>query len=395
MRLLDKYIIYSSVFSLFTEDFSFHYIIDWKLFYILLLSNFILLSINKRLTVHKNIVILLLFFLIHGVVNFIVFLNPISSLIAQFLGISISSIFFYNLIKIYKTPILFKTYLDVALILAIIAIPMFYFNINTFTYNRLNGILTEPAHYAAIMLPAVYVFLRQKKYYKLSIIVFTILLTKSSVGFIGLFLITILPLLKVKYFLKYALLTIILIAIGAYYISTKWNEPISENESNTIVRRLKQTNESSTASYTGKFKEDTNLSSYAFLSNLYITQQIFFHKPLGTGLGSYKHEYDKYYEKLSPPKYLVTMKQTKMNRTDANSLFFRIIADFGVFGLIMLGYFFYRSFTIFRVDKNILIQGAFFYLIIKLIREGHYFPPEFYFFLLIFLSNHDENTSYS
>lgn len=395
MRFLDKYLIYSSIISLFTEDFSFHYIIDWKLFYVILLSNFLLLSYRTKLSVNKNLLILLSFFLIHGAINYLLFLNPIKSLFAQFLGISISSIYFYNLIKLYKTEILFNKYLDIAFIIAVLAIPMYYLKINVFTYNRLNGILSEPAHYAAIMLPAIYLFLKKKKYFQVSILVITIFLSKSSIGFIGLLLMVVIPLVKVKYFKKYFLLVVLTLGFITYFLSSKWDLKIDENNSNKLVRRLKQTKESLDASYTGKFKKYTNLSSYAFLSNFFITKEILTHKPLGTGLGSYQYEYEKYYKGLRPPEYLITLNQSKINKTDANSLFLRIIADFGIFGLLMIAYFVLRSYNVFRKDSKVLQQGTFFYLTVKLIREGHYFPPEFYFFLLIFLKNSDEDTACS
>ena len=104
---------------------------------------------------------------------------------------------------------------------------------------------------------------------------------------------------------------------------------------------------------------------------------------------------EKNYKFLSPPKYLITLKQSKINKTDANSLFLRLIADLGVFGLLMILYFFTRSFNVFNKESKIIQQGAFFYLLVKLIREGHYFPPEFYFFLLIFLKEFDEDITYS
>lgn len=395
MRLIDKYLITSSVFAIFTENFSFHYIIDLKLFYIILIFNFFVISYKYRVTVNKNIIILLSFFIVHGLFCYLIFQNPIKSLIAQVIGISLSSIYYYNLIKIFKIKKLVDEYLKLSLLIAVLAIPMFYLGINVFTYNRLNGLLTEPAHYAAIMLPSTYLFLRKKEYLKLAIIVITIFLSKSSVGFIGLFLILVIPLIKIKYFLKYSVFVIIIILGSAFYLSTKWNNKINENESNTVVRRLKQTQESFKATYTGKFKKNTNLSTYAFLSNSFITQQIFIHKPIGTGLGAYKHEYDKYYEKLKPPQYLIKLNQSKINRTDANSLFLRMIADFGIFGILMVFYFVLRSYNIFRDDKKMIQQSSFFYLFSKLLREGHYFPPEFYFFLIIFLKNPDEDITHS
>lgn len=395
MRLLDKYIIFSSIFAMFTEDFSFHLGIDWKLFYLILSINFVLLVVKKSFSIHKNLFILLSFFLVHGIVMYLIKGNSITSLIAQLVGISFSSIYYYNLLKIYGTKVLFKEYQQIALYIAALALPMFFLNINVFTTGRLNGIMSEPAHYAALMLPALYVFFRQKLFLKSIVILVTIILSKSTIGFIGLFLILVIPLLKVKHFLKYSIIALIITIIGGYYISSKWNEKTNEKEGNVYVRRVKETKESLSAVYTGKFKKYTNLSSYALLSNTFITQNIFFQNPLGTGLGSYKQEYEKRYEKLHPPKYLVKLKQSKINSQDANSLFLRITADLGVFGLLIVLYFAFRSINLFQKDDKVIQQSAFFYLIVKLLREGHYFPPEFYFLTLVFLKDFDEDNTYS
>lgn len=395
MSSLDRYLIFSSVFAIFTESFFVHYIIDWKLFYLILISNSLLLAYKYTLTVHKNLFIILFFFLIHGILMYLLFLNPINSLISQLLGIGISSIFYFNLFKIYSLKPLVKVYKNLAFFIALAAIPMFYFKINVFTFNRLNGILTEPAHYAAIMLPALYFFVREKSFVKALIILITIFLSKSSVGFIALTFMLIIPLIRVKYFLKYSIVAIVILLVSGVYIGSKWNEKIDENESNKIVRRLKQTQNSMESIQTGKFAKDTNLSTYAFLSNLFVTKETFLSKPLGAGLGSYRHEYEKVYPKLTPPPYLVQLKQSKINKTDANSLLFRMIADLGVFGLLIFFYFVYRSAIIFQKDTKVFQQGSFFYLITKLIREGHYFSPEFYFFVFLFLDSSDEYITHS
>lgn len=395
MRWLDKYILFSSVFALFTESFTFHYIIDWKLFYLIVLSNLILLGTRKKITIHANIIYVFIFFIIHGIVFYIWYQNPIKSLLSQLIGIGISSIYYYNFLKHYGTKLAYDAYLKLTLILAVLAIFMFYFGIHVFIYNRLNGILKEPAHYVAIVLPATYVFFRNKEYLKFALVLVTIFLAKSTIGYIGLVLVMILPLLKVKHLVKYLWIVGIILAGSVYYISTQWNKPIDENESNVLVRRLKETKESLNAVYTGKFKKFTNLSSYAFLSNSYVTRKVFLSKSLGAGLGSYPYEYDKYYPELKPPPYLIKYKQSKINRTDANSLFLRLTADLGIFAFLIILFFIYRSVKLFKNDKKIIQQSTFFYLVLKLIREGHYFPPEFYFFLLIFLKDFNEDTTYS
>jgi len=395
MRLLDKYIIYSSVFALFTEDFSFHYIIDWKLFYLIVITNLSLLSIKNKVFIHKNLIYIILFFLIHGILFFLLFKNPIKSLFVQLIGISICSIFYYSLIKNYTAKKMFDVYLQVALIVAVISIPMFFLNINVFTAGRLNGIMSEPAHYAAIMLPAVYVFLKKKSFLKLSIILLTIMLSRSSIGYLGLALILVLPILKLKLFFKYSFIVLIILCSCFFYLKSVWNKPTDDAGGNVLVRRIKETNESLNSIFSGKFQSHTNLSSYAVLSNSFITTQILINKPFGSGLGAYPYEYDKYYGLMKPPEYLVKLKLSKINRTDASSLFLRMLGDLGFFALIIVLYFIYRGVKVFSVDKKVIEQGSFFYLIIKLIREGHYFPPEFYFFLIIFLKDFNENTAHS
>ncbi|MGY0407896.1 MAG: O-antigen ligase family protein [Polaribacter sp.] len=336
------------------------------------------------------------FLLIHGIIMYVLLRNPISSLFAQLIGVVLSSFYYYNFIKLYKTKLIFHMYLNIAFYIALLAIPMFYLNINAFSSSRLNGLLSEPAHYAAIMLPAVYVTLRTKLYFKFLIILITILLSKSSVGYIGLFLILFVPLLKLKYFLKYSIVIFIIFGFSFYYIYSQWKIPFDDNNGSGLVRRIKQTQESIAAINTGKFKEDTNLSSYALLSNTFVSKNIFFHYPLGAGLGSYKYEYEKIYPDLSPPKYIVDQNFSKINMHDANSLFLRIWADLGIFALLIIIYFIYRSYKLFKNDDKIVEQSTFFYLAVKLLREGHYFPPEFYFFLLIFLKDfNDENITHS
>lgn len=395
MRWLDKYILYSSIFALFSENFVFHYVIDWKLFYLIIGFNFILIATRRKLTINKNLFILLGFIIVHGIISYVWLNNPIKSLVAQILGISFCSIYYYNFLKHYGTKVSFQKYLEVAFLIAILAIPMFYANVNVFIFNRLNGILTEPAHYAAIMLPATYAFLRGKKYFKFVIVLTTIFLSRSTIGYIGLVLILIAPLLKERYLIKYAWIALVIIASSVFYLSTQWNKPVSENDGNALVRRLKETKESINSISNGEFQKYTNLSSYAFLSNAFIAKNIFSDKPLGTGLGSYPYEYDKYYSLMKPPPYLIELNQSKINRTDANSLFFRTLGDLGIFAILFFVYFAYRSIKIFKSDKKIFQQSSFYYLVVKLIREGHYFPPEFYFFLLIFLKDFDEDTAYS
>ncbi|MBC3845737.1 O-antigen ligase family protein [Winogradskyella echinorum] len=396
MGKVDKYIINSSIFALFTEDFVFHFIIDLKLFYLIVIINSLLLIYKKSFVINKNHLLIVLFFIVHGVIMSIFVSNVVLSLFAQITGICISSFFFYNLLKTYGKECLFEAYLKFAFVIALLAIPMFYLRINVFVGgDRLNGILNEPAHYAAIMLPAVFVLLKRKSYFKFGLIVTTILLSKSSMGYLGLLLIVFIPMIKAKYLLKYLGVFLVISLSSIYYLSSNWDKPTNREDSNVFVRRIKETTESFEEGLKGKFKNGVNLSTYALLSNSFISIKSIKDYPLGTGLGSYPNQYEKYYPLMTPPKYLLTLDQSKINKFDANSLFLRFFVDLGVFSLFFIVYFVSRSIKLFKTDNSDIQQATFFYLIVKLIREGHYFPPEFYFFLLIFVKNFDKDITHS
>lgn len=394
MRQSDKFITYSSIFALFTEEFNFNYIIDIKLFYVIILINTFLLIHKRRFSINKNLFLIIFFFLAHGIIMSIFVDDIILSLIAQIIGVSVSSFFYYSLLKAYGKNYLFELYLKFAYVIAFIAIPMFYLRINVFKdADRLNGIMTEPAHYATIMLPALYVFLRQKKHLKCVLILITILMSKSSLGYLGLLLIIVVPMIKLKYLIKHLSVLLVVLMSGVYYVNSKWDQLSNREDDNFFVRRIKDTYESLNAGYNGDFDNNTNLSTYALLSNAFIAKESFKRYPLGTGLGSYTNQYEKYYKLMNPPEYLLQSKLSKINMYDANSLFLRFFVDLGIFSLFFVFYFFIRAKRIFKKNDKIIQQGVFFYLILKFLREGHYFPPEFYFFLLIFLKNFDEDTT--
>lgn len=394
MRQSDKFITYSSIFALFTEEFNFNYIIDIKLFYVIILINTFLLIHKRRFSINKNLFLIIFFFLAHGIIMSIFVDDIILSLIAQIIGVSVSSFFYYSLLKAYGKNYLFELYLKFAYVIAFIAIPMFYLRINVFKdADRLNGIMTEPAHYATIMLPALYVFLRQKKHLKCVLILITILMSKSSLGYLGLLLIIVVPMIKLKYLIKHLSVLLVVLMSGVYYVNSKWDQLSNREDDNFFVRRIKDTYESLNAGYNGDFDNNTNLSTYALLSNVFIAKESFKRYPLGTGLGSYTNQYEKYYKLMNPPEYLLQSKLSKINMYDANSLFLRFFVDLGIFSLFFVFYFFIRAKRIFKNNDKIIQQGVFFYLILKFLREGHYFPPEFYFFLLIFLKNFDEDTT--
>jgi hypothetical protein len=84
---------------------------------------------------------------------------------------------------------------------------------------------------------------------------------------------------------------------------------------------------------------------------------------------------------MRPPPYLRIIDRYRDNSFDANSLFTRICSEFGILGLFFILALMYYASKAFSTDELFFAQAIFIYLLMKLIRDGHYFPPEFYFFI--------------
>lgn len=375
---LKQYLLYSSVFAVFTEAFFFNFIIDWKLLYLIIFINyFIIITIYKKLKVNKYLNYFLLFAFIHGIISYTVIGIPPNYMFSQLIGVAIVGVYYYNFVQLYEMEEIVDVFLKMSVFVAIIGYPMYFLGINFNTYNdpRFYSILKEPAHYVIIVLPACYYYFNTKKYVTFLIILGTLILSNSSLGYIGCALIFILPNLNKKRFL-YLAATIPFVIISFIY---------TYNEFDFFKLRVDDTVENLKVINTGKFKEETNLSSYVMLANMYIMKENVIDHPLGSGIGSHHYMHtEKYLKTLRPPEYLRNQNRHTDNSFDANSLFNRVCSEFGIIGFILIIISFFYFFKSFKSTETLFAQGIVIYFILKLFRDGHYFPPEFFFFIWIF-----------
>ncbi|WP_339889640.1 O-antigen ligase family protein [uncultured Flavobacterium sp.] len=374
---LNKYLLYSSVFAIFTEAFFFNFIIDWKLLYLIIFANFILLLKYKKITFNIYFVALLAFFFIHGVITYTVIKIPYNFMLSQILGIAVVGTYYYNFVKLYKPIEIINVYCKMAFWIALIGYPMFFLGINFGQVGdtRLYSIFKEPAHYVIVVLPACYYFFKEKKYLSFLVVFGTLILSSSSLGYVGcglLFLLPNLTLKRVKYFLA---ITPLLVITFIYVY----------NNFEFFKMRVEETYSSLNVANTGKFDEYTNLSTYVLISNVYIAKKNIIDHPLGSGIGSHHYMHTQHYLKeMRPPPYLVSQKKQTDNSFDANSLFTRICSEFGLIGFIgiILGLIYLTK--SYNHKELYFAQGIAIYFLLKLFRDGTYFPPELFFFIWIF-----------
>lgn len=315
----------------------------------------------------------MLLFLIHGLIMYsIIGITP-NYLLSQIMGITIVSTYYYNLIPLYSKEEIINTYLKMSVWIAAIGYVFFLLNINI-NDGRLQSIFKEPAHYAIVVVPACYYLLKAKKYLSFAIVFGSLILSQSSIGYMGCALMFILPNISLKR-IKYIVITIPVLVITFFVVY---------NNFSFLKLRVDDTVETLNAVNNGKFKTWTNQSSYALLSNAYIANKNIQDHPFGSGLGSHYHMHTQVYLKeMRPPPYLVTLKSEKINSQDAASLFLRLVSDLGLIGIVLIFYLMYLCFKSYKSNTYIFAQGVVIYLLLKLFRDGHYFPPELFFFIWI------------
>lgn len=374
MTKIQQYLLYSSVFAIFTEAFFFNWIIDWKLLYLIVFVNYSILIISGSLKIHKHFLYFLLALFIHGIIAYTIIDIPYNYMLSQILGIAIIGIYYYNFVSLFPIEGIIKVYTRLCIYVAVIGYILWFILRGDPDY-RLMSIFKEPAHYVIVVIPACYYFLKLKSYTNFLIIFGTLILSNSSLGYIGCGLMFILPALSLKRIGR--LMLTLPVLISAFVIMY--------NELPFFNMRVKETYESLKAIDTGKFKEETNLSSFVLINNIFIAKENVIDHPLGSGIGSHHYQHtQRYIHEARPPRYLVQQGRHVDNSFDANSMFIRIVSEFGLIGFITVVLGLWLASYCFKHNSLYLAQGIFIYILLKLFRDGHYFPPELFFFIWLF-----------
>lgn len=289
------------------------------------------------------------------------------------MGITIIATYYYNFIPIYNKDEIIKVYLNLCLFVAIIGYPMYFFDINL-NDGRLQSIFKEPAHYVVVVIPACYYYLKTKKYLAFATIFGTLILSNSTLGYLGCGLMFIIPNITLRR-MKYLFAMVPVAIIVFTYVYNKY--PFFQ-------LRIDDTYKSLSVINNGKFDEQTNLSSYVWISNMFIANKNIQDHPFGSGIGSHHYMHQHYIKQMRVPEYLIIWGHKDDCSTDANSLFTRITSEFGIIGLFMIFTVLFFIFKSFKSNDLYFAQGIVIYILLKLFRDGHYFAPEMYFFIWMF-----------
>lgn len=380
----EKFIFYTTIVSIFTESARYNIGFDLKLFYFVIFINFFLLSLINKIKYSKGLFIFNSIIIFSGLFSIFFGYNKIGYFSVQLFFLVFIPVYYLSFFKFleFRLNNIVQFYCKLSFWISAFGIIKFPYDL--MRYNGLHSIMLEPAHYCTIILPAFFITLSDKNFprYIYKVILVSIILSGSSLGYIGLALSIFLFIKKtslIKVF--YSMILVSTFGIITYF----FYEPLKLRVDQTIT------------SYTSGDLSSANLSTYALLSNFFVASKSFESNPiLGSGIGSHLWSREIYLKDITGIEIFEAMGNDDLNAQDAGSLFSRTMSELGLVGILGLFYFILK-FYVFNKDnlflKNSTIsKGILLYFILKLLREGHYFSPEMYFFVFLYMFNKYEFT---
>jgi hypothetical protein len=287
--------------------------------------------------------------------------------------------YFFKLIK-FDSDRAFATYAKFAFWFAVIALPYWAGScVATHTLQRLRGFSTEPAQFCLVILPAYYWYaykFRTTRKHALEVAIFTltVALSQSSLGYVCTAMgVLILLSAKMKHTFAGAVAVCTLLAVAyasSPYVKTRFDQTL-----------IALTSDSDLTS--------SNLSTYSFISNAIVTQQVLKESALiGNGLGSHPVSHARFIDSIPGVEFFIGLRLESMNALEAGSLTFRVLSEFGILGFLGVLFFVFHFHVAGSGPRAAISNGILVCFVLKLIRSGEYYQPEQFFFIFIYFLNY-------
>ena len=380
--LIEEYLLYSTVASLFMGEMLFHRVVAVFAGYPVVLANTAILMVLNRLLIHRNHAIFV------GVVMLVSMVaarhagTPAMSILAQIIGILVFSVYYFSMLTTYgwSLPRWLRIYCQAAFLIAVWGIIDFIGRtagiLPQNAWPRLHSILPEPSFYVYLTLPAIGLYLNEhlrRGGYRLELGVFFLsyILADSSLGFLGLlltFFFAFLPRLNLWRLFGFAVLAGGAV-VALFLLSANFRLRVVDTAIGIARADL----------------QHVNASTFAVLANAYVAIETFIHHPfIGVGIGGYLFQYGQYLSILSNDDPNVVT----LNMYDAASLFFRTAAELGLFGLLFLIGFLVVCSRV-KGDVHVDIRNALVpFFLMRMGRYGAWFSMDLYFFVGIYFLNY-------
>ena len=379
---LEQYIYASTLLGMFCRI-KFQTTFDIQIFDFIIISNLFLIPFVIDISrIPHWLVGLCCYLFLSGAIGIANGTDSVGQFLKQFLGISVSALYFHYFFKIPQNSIsrAFDTYSRIAYWVCLIGFPLWLLSYFTQPdFDRFRSITTEPAEFCTLILPAyywyTYLYFTLRKY-GTEVLVFTValLLSNSSLGFVSAaFGVILLLSARKKLFLVVPLIAGGLLSI-LYVSSSNFRLRVDDTVAGVL-----------SSDVTG-----VNLSTYAIISNMLVTEQVLQDSPLlGHGIGSHVLSHGRYLDTV-PGADAISAEWLETNSTDAASMTLRSLSELGVLGFGGILWFLVH-FHVSGSGRHAAISNAILVaFFLKLLRGGLYFPPEQFFFIFIYTINYRE-----
>jgi len=291
-------------------------------------------------------------------------------------GITVCSFYFYLFFK--SQPLspqeIFRFYATVTVYICVIGLIMSLVqSLYAGTFVPVQSIMREPQHLGSVALPAFHYFLcgvrrGQGGWWQLSATLAAILLSGSSTAFLGLSCSLLLTTRKHWYSVAVIPVLTILLVGSTYLLSDHFRTRL-----NDTARVFIQGNVGA-----------VNLSTYTLLSNGYVSWSAWRERPLfGYGIGGHEVAHAKYIGAIPGGEFW--QRYLEVSAKDADSLLLRTASELGSVGLALVFAFIWKCHVPGNSSAADISSAVVIYFALKLLREGHWFSPEMYFFVWIYV----------
>jgi len=346
--------------------------------------------------------------------TFLINISSISffSSLKHFIGLIIFSLSIFSFVSVYRNRLIqiIQIYYKFALAIACIGIlqPLIFvlLGISFIPQNLISGLLivggsnsfspeimdilprsvglsSEPAHYAIILLPGVFVSLlvlvgkaRHLGIHNRPIawmILTGFVLSFSIVGYFGLILCFISIFSKNLKGNRLTKVSVVMIFIGVFYFMSQTNLMSKINSLPSMFTNI-----------SGYQYASSDLTGFALASNILVAREgLKKSNYLGTGLNSHEDTYDEVIYSIFSNSQVIL----ELNKKDAGSFFIRITSEFGIPGILALIIFLihYRLGKLFKSSPNKTINAICLVVILGYcIRNGNYFSVNFMLFSALY-----------
>jgi hypothetical protein len=371
---------------------------------LVLLTLFFLLTVTGQLTANVKFIIILTIYLVVSLIT--AYLNDYSltHAVISYIALNIYAATLTSVFNLHKGRMdkLISMYLAVAFIASVVAVfqelsflldfksgydlKWLFNGYANLTYSgiflKVPSIFTEPGYLAPFLIPAAYLSVKSLVFgsgeVSRTVVIFillAIIFTFSLIGYFGLLL--------ALFILFRKNILIALLATGLFIVYGMLN-----------VQSIKPRVDAFINTFQSGLMINYNFSSLVLILNYHISKEAFKQNPvLGAGIDGYEMMSDRIIDRGFSEHVL--NKFTKMNQPeylmvkDGGNLFFRILVEFGLTGIILITFFLWRNFSPTNYEKHIQFMCLIF-IMTYAVRTGQYLRLELWFFTMMFLKINED-----